>query len=140
IAAPSRTPHLPPCAPTPQNDTRSASPTWRRACDLRLHASASTPTQSCTICSACPRTRSDACTTRASSSDSPRQRAFPTRGCGSGGFRLTSLHSMADERHLAEARQEARRIIHDLARTIDRKLEVEVRDLPGQERMQVALT
>jgi len=47
---------------------------------------------------------------------------------------------MADERHLAEARQEARRIIHDLARTIDRKLEVEVRDVPGQERMQVSLT
>ena len=47
---------------------------------------------------------------------------------------------MADERHLAEARQEARRIIHDVARTIDRKLEVEVRDVPGQERMQVSLT
>ena len=40
----------------------------------------------------------------------------------------------------AEARQEARRIIHDLARTIDRKLEVEVRDVPGQERLQVSLT
>ena len=47
---------------------------------------------------------------------------------------------MADERHLAEARQEARRIIHDLARIIDRKLEVEGRDVPGQERMQVSLT
>ena len=40
----------------------------------------------------------------------------------------------------AEGRQEARRIIHDLARAIDRKLEVEVRDVPGQERLQVSLT
>ena len=40
----------------------------------------------------------------------------------------------------AEARQEARRIIHDLARTIDRKLEVEVRDVAGQDRLQVSLT
>jgi hypothetical protein len=40
----------------------------------------------------------------------------------------------------AEGRQEARRIIHDLARMIDRKLEVEVRDVPGQERLQVSLT
>jgi hypothetical protein len=40
----------------------------------------------------------------------------------------------------AEARQEARRIIHDLARAIDRKLEVEVRDVTGQDRLQVSLT
>jgi hypothetical protein len=40
----------------------------------------------------------------------------------------------------AEGRQEARRIIHDLARLIDRKLEVEVRDIPGQDRFQVTIT
>jgi hypothetical protein len=39
----------------------------------------------------------------------------------------------------AEARQEARRIIHELARGIDRKLEVEVRDIPGQDRLQVTV-
>jgi hypothetical protein len=39
-----------------------------------------------------------------------------------------------------EARQEARRIIHDLARAIDRKLEVEVRDVAGQDRLHVSLT
>jgi len=47
---------------------------------------------------------------------------------------------MSDSRQLAEARQEARRIIHELARSIDRRLGVEVRDLPGQERLQVSLT
>jgi hypothetical protein len=47
---------------------------------------------------------------------------------------------MADSRQVAETRQEARRIIHELARAIDRRLAVEVRDLPGQERLQVSLT
>jgi hypothetical protein len=40
---------------------------------------------------------------------------------------------------MAESRQEARRIITELARAVDRKLTVEVRDIPGQERVQVAL-
>jgi hypothetical protein len=39
-----------------------------------------------------------------------------------------------------EARLEARRIIGDLARSIDRRLAVEVRDVPGQGRLQVALS
>ncbi len=47
---------------------------------------------------------------------------------------------MTDARQVAEARQEARRIIHDLARSIDRRLGVEVRDVPGQERLQVSLS
>jgi hypothetical protein len=37
-------------------------------------------------------------------------------------------------------RQEARRLIFDVARAIDRRLSVEVRAVPGQERLQVALT
>ncbi|MGH7894209.1 MAG: hypothetical protein ACREQL_06030 [Candidatus Binatia bacterium] len=41
---------------------------------------------------------------------------------------------------LAEARQEARKILLDLARSIDRRLDVEVRDVPGQERLHVTLT
>src|SRR5437867_663657 len=40
---------------------------------------------------------------------------------------------------MAENRQEARRIITELARAIDRKLTVEVRDVPGQERVQLTL-
>jgi hypothetical protein len=36
--------------------------------------------------------------------------------------------------------QEARRIIAEVARAIDRRLAVEVRELPGQERLQLALT
>ncbi len=47
---------------------------------------------------------------------------------------------MTTERQVAEARQEARKIIHELARSIDRRLGVEVRDVPGQERVQVSLT
>ncbi len=39
-----------------------------------------------------------------------------------------------------ETRLEARRIIAEVARAIDRRLAVEVRDVPGQERLQVALT
>ena len=41
---------------------------------------------------------------------------------------------------IAEARQEARKILLDLAKSIDRRLDVEVRDIPGQERLQVTLT
>ena len=41
---------------------------------------------------------------------------------------------------LAEARQEARRILLDLAKSIDRRLDVEVREIPGQERLAVTLT
>jgi hypothetical protein len=41
---------------------------------------------------------------------------------------------------LAEARQEARRILLDIARSIDRRLDVEVREVPGQERIQVTIT
>ena len=47
---------------------------------------------------------------------------------------------MTDTRQLSEMRQESRRIIHELARSIDRRLVVEVRDLPGQDRLQVSLT
>jgi hypothetical protein len=39
-----------------------------------------------------------------------------------------------------EARLEARRIIGDIARSIDRRLGVEVRDIPGQGRLQVTLS
>jgi len=41
---------------------------------------------------------------------------------------------------MADNRQEARRIIVELARAVDRKLAVEVRDVPGQERLHVSLT
>ena len=41
---------------------------------------------------------------------------------------------------MTDSRQEARRIIGELARAVDRKLAVEVRDVPGQERLQVNLT
>lgn len=37
-------------------------------------------------------------------------------------------------------RQEARRIIAEVARAVDRRLAVEVRELPGQDRLQLALT
>lgn len=37
-------------------------------------------------------------------------------------------------------KQEARRIIAEVARAIDRRLTVEVRDVPGQERLQLALS
>jgi|GEM_PF-1281429 len=47
---------------------------------------------------------------------------------------------MTDPRQLAEMRQASRRIIHELARSIDRRLVVEVRDLPGQDRLQVSLS
>ena len=40
---------------------------------------------------------------------------------------------------MTESRQEARRIITELARAVDRKLTVEVRDVPGQERLHVTL-
>ena len=45
-----------------------------------------------------------------------------------------------DSHETAEARQEARKILLDLARTIDRRLDIEVRDIPGQERLYVTLT
>jgi len=41
---------------------------------------------------------------------------------------------------MEENRQEARRIIAEVARSLDRRLAVEVRELPGQERLQLALT
>src|SRR5262245_50241649 len=41
---------------------------------------------------------------------------------------------------IAEARQEARKILLDLAKSIDRRLDVEVREIPGQERLAVTLT
>ena len=40
---------------------------------------------------------------------------------------------------MVESHQEARRIITELARAVDRKLTIEVRDVPGQERLQVTL-
>ncbi len=41
---------------------------------------------------------------------------------------------------MAETREDVRRIIGGLARTVDRRLAVEVRELPGQERLQLILT
>src|SRR5262249_28923258 len=41
---------------------------------------------------------------------------------------------------LSEARQEALKILLDLAKSIDRRLDVEVREVPGQERLAVTLT
>ncbi len=38
-----------------------------------------------------------------------------------------------------EARQEARRILSEIAHAIDRRLSLEVRDVPGQERLQITL-
>jgi hypothetical protein len=40
----------------------------------------------------------------------------------------------------SDPRQEARRIIAEVARSIDRRLGVEVRELPGQDRLHLALT
>lgn len=39
-----------------------------------------------------------------------------------------------------DPRQEARRIIAEVARSIDRRLAVEVREVPGQERLHLALS
>ena len=39
-----------------------------------------------------------------------------------------------------ETRQEARRIIAEVARAVDRRLSVEVRDVQGQDRLQLTLT
>ena len=39
-----------------------------------------------------------------------------------------------------EIRQEARRIIGEVARAVDRRLSVEVRDVQGQERLQLTLS
>ena len=41
---------------------------------------------------------------------------------------------------MPEDRQEARRIIAELARAVDRRLAVEVRELPGGDRLQLILT
>src|SRR5256885_17023125 len=41
---------------------------------------------------------------------------------------------------MADERQEVRRIIAEVARAIDRRLAVEVRDLPGGGRLQLVLT
>ena len=41
---------------------------------------------------------------------------------------------------MENSRQEARRIIAEVARAVDRRLGVEVRELPGQERLHLALS
>lgn len=41
---------------------------------------------------------------------------------------------------MAETRENVRRIIAELARALDRRLAVEVRELPGQDRLQLVLT
>jgi hypothetical protein len=41
---------------------------------------------------------------------------------------------------MADDRQESRRIIAEVARAVDRRLAVEVRELPGGERVQLVLT
>src|SRR5689334_22567444 len=41
---------------------------------------------------------------------------------------------------MADERQETRRIIAEVARAVDRRLAVEVRELPGGERLQLILT
>ena len=41
---------------------------------------------------------------------------------------------------MPEDRQEARRIIAELARAVDRRLAIEVRELPGGDRLQLILT
>jgi hypothetical protein len=41
---------------------------------------------------------------------------------------------------MTDERQEARRIIAEVARAVDRRLAVEVRELPGGERLQLGLT
>ena len=41
---------------------------------------------------------------------------------------------------LSETRQEALKILLDLAKSIDRRLDVEVREIPGQDRLAVTLT
>lgn len=47
---------------------------------------------------------------------------------------------MTDARLMSGERQEARRIIAELARVVDRRLGVEVREVPGQERLRLELT
>src|SRR5262245_26265886 len=41
---------------------------------------------------------------------------------------------------MAEMRGDVRRIIADVARAVDRRLAVEVREVPGQDRLQLVLT
>jgi len=43
-------------------------------------------------------------------------------------------------RIMPDERQEVRRIIAEVARAVDRRLAVEVRELPGGERLQLVLT
>ena len=45
-----------------------------------------------------------------------------------------------ESRVLSESRQEALKILLDLAKSIDRRLDVEVREIPGQERLSVTLS
>ena len=45
----------------------------------------------------------------------------------------------AEDRRAVEERLEARKLLAELARHIDRRLVIEVRDLPGEGRLQVAL-
>ena len=47
---------------------------------------------------------------------------------------------MTDDLSGTEVRQQARRILLDLARTIDRRLSVEVREVPGTTRLQIRLS
>ena len=47
---------------------------------------------------------------------------------------------MSDELSSTEVRQHARRILLELARTINRRLSVEVREIPGKQRLQVSLS
>jgi len=41
---------------------------------------------------------------------------------------------------MSDTRQDVRKILGDVARSIDRRLAIEVREVPGGERLQVALT
>jgi hypothetical protein len=41
---------------------------------------------------------------------------------------------------MTDVRQETRRILAEVARAVDRRLAVEVREVPGQERLQLVLT
>src|SRR5262249_38770951 len=55
---------------------------------------------------------------------------------------LTAHHAwlLAGRKPMPDERQEVRRIIAEVARAVDRRLAVEVRELPGGERLQLALT
>src|SRR5207245_8673249 len=55
---------------------------------------------------------------------------------------LTACHGcpLANAKAMPDDRQEVRRIIAEVARAVDRRLAVEVRELPGGERLQLVLT